>query len=80
MNSTAFNVVYLTFWFHFVSMRLLKLCFLALMRGCFGLGNKSKNDFIILVLISNFTSRLKGVVQDFIISFDEEHTDIFLAL
>ena len=23
---------------------------------------------------------LKGVVQDFVISFDEEHTDIFLAL
>ena len=27
-----------------------------------------------------YKQSLKGVVQDFVISFDEEHTDIFLAL
>ena len=32
------------------------------------------------VILKLYEQDIKGVVQDFIISFDEEHTDMFLAL
>ena len=82
MNCTAFNVVYLTFRFHFVSVHvtfeILFFCFNAKVAALgMGIRMSFNNSHANLKF---YMSSLKGFVQHFIISLDEEHMDMFIAL